>query len=153
MAYTETEADFRQLAPMHLANAYKLLERPASSLCDCARCEEHVRGAMYLAGYAIELILKAYLIRSLRKADWREAVRALKRRGINVTGPRGHSLPTLLRASGLDTRLPAGVSADYGTCSTWSSEWRYASVPRAHLVGTQFVQAAEGVHAWVAAQP
>jgi len=153
MAYTETEADFRQLAPSHLANAYKLLERPLSNLCDCVRCEEHVHGAMYLAGYAVEFILKAYLIHSLGKADWREVVKELKRQGIDVTGARGHSLPTLLKASGLDTSLPAGVSGDYGTCSTWSSEWRYASVPRAHRVGTEFVQAAERVHAWVSAQP
>ncbi len=152
MPYTETEADFRRVAPTHLANAFKLLERPLSDLCACTHCETHVLGAMYLAGYAVECILKAYLIRKLGKTYWDDAVSELHQQGINVKGGRGHSLQTLLNASELHLLMPPGIAAHYGTCNTWAPDWRYTSLAQAHVVGTQFAQAAERVYAWIEGQ-
>jgi len=153
MPYLETEADFRQVAPTHLANAFRLLERPLSDLCPCTRCEVHIAGAMYLAGYAVECIVKAYVTRSLGKTYWDEVVRELNRRGVDVKGGRGHDLPALLNASGLHLSMPHTIAADYAACSTWSPEWRYRQGTATHTTGVQFVQAAERVYRWVLAQP
>src|SRR4051794_32059413 len=55
-------SDFVKSAPRRLKDAEELIEHPTADPQRSDADRRHLRGAMYLAGYAVECLLKAYLI-------------------------------------------------------------------------------------------
>ena len=90
----------------------------------------HLRGAMCLAGYAVECLLKAYIIGMTGTQTLPSAMDELNRRRAEKGLPpveniarsiAGHNIGYLLQVSDLadyDQRL-------WGRVAVWSSEWRY----------------------------
>ena len=62
MAIRDRLSDFVKSGPRRLKDANELMEMPTADAQRSDAKNRHLRGAMYLAGYAIECLLKAYLI-------------------------------------------------------------------------------------------
>lgn len=54
-------SDFVKSGPHRLQNAEELMELPTRAAQGSDAGQRHLRAAMYLAGYAVECMLKAYL--------------------------------------------------------------------------------------------
>ena len=61
MAFYDTIKDYRAAANQRLGDARELMETPTRDSERSDAEQRHLRGAMYLAGYAVECLLKAYL--------------------------------------------------------------------------------------------
>src|SRR5687767_1478938 len=112
-------SEYRRVAHHRLNDAQELLEQPSRSVKLGDPASRHLRGAMYLAGYAVECILKAYIIAQ-------SACRTLSDVDPNLTKAAGHNLDQLLVRSGLGDSLGDHVS-DWRLCRTWTPDWRYDS--------------------------
>src|SRR5438270_7888255 len=76
MATRNRLSDYIKCAPRRLKDAEELLELPTADPQRSDADRRHLRGSMYLAGYAVECLLKAYLIeqegcQSLAEAETR----------------------------------------------------------------------------------
>jgi HEPN domain-containing protein len=148
--------DYLTAGPKRLADARELLERPTLDAASKGAETRHLRGAMYLAGYAVECALKAYIIdRASPSQTFTEAVEALSaglRVPLDFRGARAHNLGLLLRATDLDGRMGEDflLRAHWGVCLTWSPAWRYD--PRdmtQRSRARQTVEAAAAIFEWV----
>ena len=149
----ETLSDFQQSARKRLADAYELLEPPSRNR---RRRTQHQDAAVYLAGYAVECALKAYLIRQLeaRGISARNLVDVAWARGFNRKERQfcTHDLKGLCDAADLYARmvLDPELREDFGTCLKWSPEWRYKG--RRIKTGVrprEFVDAMARVYRWI----
>ncbi len=151
--YSETESDYVQVAPRHVADAYKLLEPPPFDATTPGATTRHLAGARYIAGYAVECALKAYLINYTGTSTFSEARAELKKRGVDVYAGFVHELTRLLNASDLDTSADPAVASQFGICAVWTTNWRYdpnTSLTEADAL--DFVDAASAVWRWVESQ-
>lgn len=118
----------------------------------------HLRAAIYLAGQAVECILKAYFIsREPPAVTLTQAVEARRERGEdvpNIMSAAGHSLPLLISLTDLEALLAAdaGRRQDWTTCARWRSTWRYNPEPPDANFAGEFVRAARRFHDWVQQQ-
>jgi hypothetical protein len=161
----ETAAQYDLAKVQQLRDAQELLAHPTADAFGTDAHDRHLAGAMYLAGYAVECVLKAYIIRKygvpshgvtpptgrdVRLDEVLPAVRAAT--AINLA-PRLHSLHDLWQAAAFPA-VPVATTADLSVCSPWQVDWRYqpGSTP-ARLEAEEFVGAAERVVHWVDAQP
>ena len=100
-------------------------------------------GAVYLAGYGVECILKALIIDSAAKGS-REDISA------SFRGARAHDFEWLkaLYVSNRGANFPRPVRECFVLVSTWSTDFRY----RAGSVNTkdsvEFLEAANGIIIW-----
>ncbi len=148
----ETKDDYVQVASRHLCDAEKLLALApfcrAGECCPASVQAQHYVGAMYLAGYAVECVLKAYLIVLHGKSDFSEVLRELKKAGTPVEMA-AHSLTSLLSAS--DLRETPGSKAGIAICAKWTTAWRYA--PQVPGFGApdarDFVESAKLLCQWI----
>ena len=83
-------------------------------------------GAIYLCGYAIELALKARICRTLHWFAFPETNAEFRELQTFKT----HNLDTLLRLSGIETKIKAKSLAEWSVVAAWEPELRY------RLVGT-----------------
>ena len=60
MPFRDTIQDYRRSATRRLEDAKELLEPPTLDPQRSDADRRHLRGAMYLAGYAVECLVKAY---------------------------------------------------------------------------------------------
>ncbi|HEY2909529.1 MAG TPA: hypothetical protein VGI99_04750 [Gemmataceae bacterium] len=110
-----TRADFQQLADVRLAEAKALL--------DLGKWD----GAYYLAGYAVEVALKACVIKRLMATD------AFPDRKFSDSCYT-HNLSELMKLAGLKPALDAETGADavftgfWGVVAVWSEQTRYHRV-------------------------
>lgn len=151
--YSETESDYVRVAPRHVADAYKLLEPSSSDGTPADATTRHLAGARYIAGYAVECALKAYLINYTATGSFSEARAALKKRGVDVYAGFVHELTRLLNASNLDTSADPAIASQFGICAVWTTDWRYD--PNISLTETDardFVDAASAIRQWVERQ-
>lgn len=81
-------------------------------------------GAFYLAGYAIEIALKARICRTLRWTEFPETSQDFK----GLQSLRTHDLEILLRFSGVEARVKARSSAEWAVVVTWNPDRRYQTV-------------------------
>jgi HEPN domain-containing protein len=83
-------------------------------------------GAVYLAGYAVELMLKRKIVQQL---DW-DGFPENKREFEGKTSFKVHDLSMLLHLSGLEKKLQANTTlyAKWQIASAWSSENRYREI-------------------------
>jgi len=106
-----TRRDLHQLANMRIAEARQLLT------------SNNFSGAYYLAGYSVELGLKACIARKTRRYDFPELE--------IVKDSFTHDLKKLVRIAGLDPNLRSQMSIDttfasnWAIVKDWNSEARY----------------------------
>ena len=81
-------------------------------------------GAYYLAGYAIELALKARICRTLKWRGFPESAGEFK----GFQSLRTHDLEVLLAFSGTVARVRARCSAEWNAVIKWNPEKRYQAI-------------------------
>src|SRR4051812_31995853 len=91
---------FAKSGKRRLRDAERLLEPPTADLTERGAESRHLRGAMYLCGYGVECLLKAYLIHlnpgRMRLADVLTDLRKDGNEVRDICGASGHDLPYLL---------------------------------------------------------
>lgn len=81
-------------------------------------------GSFYLCGYAVELVLKARICRTLRWPGFPESAQDFK--GFHLL--RTHDLEILLRFSGAEGRLKSKYLAEWSVVLKWNPEKRYQAI-------------------------
>lgn len=121
----------------------------ARALLNAIRC----RGAMYLAGYAIECLLKTKLMRLFDCRQLRELEEELQRRG--VLGGQAtiftHQLETLLRLTGGLDRLRQNepLWRSFNMVNRWVPAWRYSADLSNSEDAKDFLEAVEKLVHWI----
>jgi hypothetical protein len=139
-----------------IRDAERLLEPPSAELNEQGADTRHLRGAMYLSGYGVECLLKAYLIQQqpgcTRLSD---ALVALRRSGAGVRdigGSAGHDLPYLLTLTKPEARFDRTRRVQMSHCAKWRSSWRYdPSVPKSEDAAAM-VNSARAMVEWIVSQ-
>jgi hypothetical protein len=89
---------------------------------------------MYLAGYAVECLLKAYLIQQNRTQTLSQAMERMDeqraRRGLKPTKniartAAGHQIAYMVLLTDLETSYPGFDTKLWGRVGKWKSAWRY----------------------------
>lgn len=147
---------YARVAPQRLQDAEELLQPPSLPVRSKQEQSRHLRGAVYLAGYSVECVLKQYIISHEPNAETlEEALQARRDRGENVPdiqGVAGHDLNLLFRLTELAAALDADKNRkiDWGICNKWKSTWRYdPSVPKD---AQQYVESVRRIYEWVKAR-
>jgi len=85
-------------------------------------------GAVYLCGYAIELMLKRYIVKAL---DW-DAYPDTDKEFWDYKSFKTHNLDVLLRLAGLEKKIQGDTSlyARWQIAKNWDSEIRYREIGR-----------------------
>jgi len=162
-------SELLKAAPKRLDDARELLDEPrrAEIRHRGDASYRHLVGAVYLAGYAVECVLKAHIIemadgqackRGARVQRWSEALAHRLERGDvpDLGGRRSHNIELLLQATGIGDELQTDVkaSACLAICAKrWRPALRYC--PRHPFTREQAedtVSAAERLHAWLCAR-
>ncbi len=157
VATNEGIADFMKSGPRRLRDAEELLTEPRVNPNSSDADRRHLRGAMYLAGYAVECMLKAYLIdqegtQSLSGAQGKINERRASRgeppiKDIAHTSA-GHSIGLLVALTDLATR-PGYEPKLWGQLSAWRTEWRYASDYPSRVEAELFIRAVRSATDWL----
>jgi hypothetical protein len=108
------------IAASDLKNLAKARLDDALALSEAGRYD----GAVYLAGYAIELQLKATICATL---DW-SGFPDTNKEFAGFQSFRTHDFDVLLRLSGVETRLKAANFVDWSVATQWSPDLRYRPV-------------------------
>lgn len=148
---------FAKSASRHLKDAIELLEIPTSDPNRSDAMRRHLQGARYLAGYAAECLIKAYLIdqegcRTLTSAEDRinarragegkEPIRSISRSAA------GHSILYLLGLTDLVER-PGYDARLWSRVAVWDTGWRYVPDAPAREQAVRFVQDVERATDWL----
>ena len=104
-------AELRKLARTRL--------KDAEILCQTRRYD----GAVYLCGYAVELLLKARICRTLNWSGFPETRSEFDQ----LQSFRTHNLDILLRLSGIESNVKTRYFADWLVVAAWEPELRYRS--------------------------
>jgi hypothetical protein len=150
-------SDYVEAAPKRLADARELLAWPTVDADGPDAAHRHLRGAVYLAGYAVECALKAYIISRVPGAQrFHEAITRRATAGetsLDFRGSQAHNLERLWRATDLEAGMDTDtvVKTAWGVIRKhWSTDLRYAPT---HLTGRnvarQAVEAAGIVHCFI----
>ncbi len=112
---------------------------------------------MYLGGYAVECILKAYLIgmhhplSTLSEVDAR--LRARNPNLPNLLSAEGHSIVRVLRLTDLEQHQTDAIRRQFGLVATvWSANMRYDRSAPERFSATDLVQSAQNLYDWVRAR-
>lgn len=121
----------------------------ARSLASCDRW----RGAMYLAGYAVECQLKSKLMRMFGCRHLRELETELQQRGALAAQATifTHQLEILLRlAQGLDRlRKNEPMWRQFNIVNRWAPAWRYSANLSNRDDAEDFLEAIEMISRWI----
>ena len=104
---------------------------------------EKPTGAVYLAGYGIECILKALVLMAVPSRNRREVMNSFR-------GGQGHDyewLKTQYVTSG-GARLPADINRNFTLVNDWSTDLRYSPRSVRASDADAFVKAAEAIIRW-----
>jgi hypothetical protein len=147
-------SEFRKVASHRLRDAQELLQPPTLDPNGGNRSTRHLRGAMYLAGYAVECILKAYLIDMYRPLSTLAQVDAKLRRLDaalpNLLSAEGHRIAVILRHTDLEVYQGDLQRLQFGQiASVWNVEMRYDPSSPARPRAVQHVSVAEDLYNWV----
>lgn len=150
------KTEFVKAARARVADARALLD--ASK--DQPTARSHTQGAKYIAGYAIECILKAYLINLLGTNTLAEAVAELRGRERRAENPRfvpdlsgaaGHNLRLILSFTDLEafTAPSFDIARHWGVSFQWQSSWRYVPTTPSFEDAESFIDSVEIVYNWI----
>jgi hypothetical protein len=154
-------SDLVKVAQRRIEDARELLMRPSLKPERGDADQRHLPAAYYLAGYAVECILKAYavdLYNSRERADIKRWSEVADRTAVDVSGAEGHNLGKLLVVCELEGRMQANpaIMMTWGTCSAWRHDVRYTLMPVAASSAAEFrrsvrefVDACDVVYRWV----
>ena len=157
MPFRDTIKDYRRSAMRRLEDATELLEPPTYNSQRSDVLQRHLRGAMYLAGYAVECLLKAYLIQQLNSQTLAAAMDAInlqrkqeKRDPIEniARTAAGHQIFYLLRLTDLQGRPGYDIRL-WGHVGQWRSAWRYETDFVQRQEATDFIDAVQSVVDWL----
>jgi HEPN domain-containing protein len=149
----QTLSDFQQSARKRLADAYELLEPPSR---DKRRSRQHQDGAVYLAGYAVECALKAFLIRKAQVSN--PSAQSLEEAAVVLGFAKKRFLVHLLEQLRDDGDLLARmawdpeITNDFNICLKWKPEWRYRGERVKEVEPREFVDAVGRMYRWVERQ-
>ncbi len=111
------------------------------------------RGAMYLAGFAVECLLKARLMERFDCHTLSELDAELQRRRQLAAGQTvaRHKIARLMRLAGLRERLIADrtVVQALAPINDWSTAWRYAPGLRNPVDADDFVESVRMLSGWI----
>ena len=147
----ETQRDYLGAGPQRLSDATELLAPPSVNPEGRDADVRHLRAAMYLAGYAIECVLKAYIISRVPGTTTFTDALAQRpdcglRRIRELRGSAGHNLIRLMEATDVETAMDQEDREAWGMCATWNPQWRYCGQPLSaseRRTAEEFVQAAQ----------
>ena len=131
MAEYDGISEYGKAAIHRLQDAAELIEYPTLEPYRSDAAIRHLRGAMYLAGYAIEFRLKAYILQGLNVKTLEEAIRVApgskKETLQRLNSAEGHNLNLLVSLTDLGRQIAADPSTKkaWNICKTWKSTWRY----------------------------
>ncbi len=112
-----------------LRDAEELLQRPTLDPKEQGAGTRHLRGAVYLSGYGVECLLKAYLIsrqwHCSRLSEAWDAIRAGGNPIRDICGEAGHDLRYLLSLTDLEARMGSELLQQMSLSARWSSSGRY----------------------------
>ena len=157
MADYDGISQYRKAAARRLRDAEELLQPPTVDAYEHGSETRHLRAAVYLAGYAIECILKVYLISQVAVAntlsDVIEARRATGEQFPNILGTDGHRLDILVSLTDLEAQFGNEKrKRDWSLCVKWKSTWRYDPNPPTEIFAFEFVAAVRRIYRWVEGQ-
>lgn len=139
-----------------LRDAEELLQPPTLNPKEQGAGTRHLRGAVYLAGYGVECLLKAYLIsrqrNCFRLSEARDAMRAAGNPIRDICGEAGHDLRYLLSLTDLEACMDAGQLRQMSLSAKWSSSWRYDPRPVAREDAAARIEAARSLVDWIYTQ-
>ena len=140
-------------APRRLADARELLQHPTYEKGARDAGHRHLRGAAYLAGYAVECALKAYIIS--RIPGCQTFSQARERLPVDMSGARSHDFRLLAQATDLESDLLSRpeLAGHWVWCRKWQPDLRYDGT---HMTSKgdarRMVDAAEVIWRWVEAR-
>jgi len=111
------------------------------------------RGAMYLAGYSVEWLLKVKLMKQFGCYKLRDLEEVLSSRG--MIGSRSslfsHELEVLLRLCGGLERMRSDRETwqAFGRVNRWVPAWRYSADPSSSQVVEDFLKSIQTVCWWI----
>jgi hypothetical protein len=163
MARHDGKSDLIKAAVSRLQDAERLLEISSASQRKPKGEKSHTRGAMYLAGYAIECVLKVYIIQAQRANTLTEAVSKL--RAVEQTRPNPRDIPDLNSTAGHRLSVLLGLTdlakyveqdtalrRDWNLSFQWQSTWRYDPHQPELEDAKEFVSAVRKVYNWIKAK-
>jgi len=104
---------------------------------------ERTTGAIYLAGYGVECLLKALVLSVVPAGDRQDMVASFR-------GARAHNFDWLkaqyVRNGGAP--FPSEISKAFALVNTWDTEWRYRSGTASPREAEDFLRAAERIIIW-----
>lgn len=148
-------SQFHKAALRRLRDAEELMQTPTLLADESGASLRHLRAAVYLAGYAVECVVKVYLISRVSGAQTlSQALQSRRTRGEalpDLSSAAGHNLALLLSATDLEAELDGDVERkkDWGICLKWRSSWRYDPDPPSPSFAQEFVEAVRRIHRWV----
>ncbi len=111
------------------------------------------RGAMYMAGYSVECLLKTKLMRMFNCRHLRELEDELLTKGILVARATvfTHQLELLLRLTNTIDRLRQNEEhwQLFGMVNRWVPAWRYTADPSNQNDAKDFLEAVEKISHWI----
>ncbi len=157
MAEFDGVSEYHQSGLRRLRDAEELLQPPTLLPNESGAETRHLRGAMYLAGYAVECALKEYLLakdNAVSLAAWLEKRSASGRDTPHLLSAEGHDITLLISLTDLEQRLDNDTDRkkDWGICCRWKSTWRYDPKTPSFAFAFEFVVAARRFYQWVLRQ-
>ena len=156
MSELDGVSTFVKSGQRRLRDAERLLEPPSRSANEQGADVRHLRGAMYLSGYGVECLLKAYLIQLQPGCHRLSDVLAELRDGStevrDICGSAGHDLPYLLALTKLEARFDRPRREQMSRCAKWRSTWRYDPAPATREAAESLVHAARAMVDWIVSQ-
>ena len=158
MAFRGTIQDYRKAAQFRLQDARELQMSPTHDGQRSDSDRRHLRGAMYLAGYAVECLLKAYLVHLTNCQTLEQAMVHLNKRRSNrglmptkniARTAAGHQIAYLVLIADLQSLHPDYRPELWGRVGRWQSSWRYESDLVAPEVAQEFLDDIEVAVNWI----
>ena len=155
--FRDTIQDYKRSAVRRLEDAKELLEPPTLDLTRSDADRRHLRGAMYLAGYAAECLVKAYLIQHKNAQTLAAAVDILnverQQQGKDpveqiARTAAGHKILYLLQLTGLP-QYPAYDPKLWARVAQWRSSWRYETDFVDRATAEEFIADVQAVVNWI----
>jgi HEPN domain-containing protein len=113
------------------------------------------RGAMYMAGYSIECLLKFKLMQRFRCRQLNELEQELQRRGVLAAAGTvfTHQLRTLMLLAGALDRLRQNQAAwrQFNVANGWLPAWRYSADLASREDAEGFLAAVDAIRNWIEA--
>ncbi len=144
---------FRKSGMQRLRDAEHMLNPPTIDTQEQGASARHMRGAMYLCGYGVECLLKAYLITqhppSQRLSEVLGELRKTDPNVRDICGEAGHDLRYLLVLTKLEGQMNKEREGQMNRYAKWRSSWRYDPKPAREDDAKEMVQAARALVNWI----